>query len=97
MPRVREGNSPLAALIAEAGVTHAGLARAFVRVAQEIGAADLLQVGRSHVSHWVAGSRPSGQAPEILCEALSRLLGRVVAPADVGLATPDVVDSQPPG
>jgi tetratricopeptide (TPR) repeat protein len=97
MPRVREGNLQLAALITEASTTHAALARMVVRVASEVGAADLMQVGRSHISHWVGGSRPSGQAPEILREALSRLLGRVVTLTDVGLITPDPEDSQPPG
>lgn len=83
------GNHRLAAVIAEAGWSHAQLAVAFVRVASENGARELLGVGRSHVSHWVAGSRPSGRSPLILCEALSRRLGRLVTPAEVGLADAD--------
>jgi hypothetical protein len=78
------GNEKLAALIAAAGITHAQLAATLVRVAAENGAAEVMGVGRSHISHWVAGSRPSGRTPQYLCEALSRHLGRVVAPGDIG-------------
>ena len=81
----RNGNTRLAAVIAEAGLSHAQVARVFVRVAVESGAHDAAGVGRSHVSHWVAGSRPSGRAPAILCEALSRCLGRVVTLDQIGL------------
>jgi tetratricopeptide (TPR) repeat protein len=80
------GNSRLAAVIAEAGWSHAQVAFAFTRVASESGAHELLGVGRSHISHWVAGSRPSGRSPSILCEALSRRLGRLVTLSEVGLA-----------
>jgi tetratricopeptide (TPR) repeat protein len=73
------------AVIAESGWSQAQVAAAFVRVAAENGAREFASVGRSHVSHWVAGSRPSGAAPAILCEALSRRVGRVVTPADIGL------------
>jgi hypothetical protein len=83
------GNHQLAAVIAQAGWSHAQLAAAFVRVASENGARELLGVGRSHVSHRVAGSRPSGRSPLILCEALSRRLGRLVTLAEVGLAGAD--------
>src|SRR5262249_28062552 len=43
-------------------------------------------VGRSHVSHWVSGSRPSGRSPAILCEVLSRRLGRPITMDEIGLA-----------
>jgi hypothetical protein len=82
----RHGNTRLAALINEAGVSHAQLARAFVRVALENGAREFVNVGRSHVSHWVAGSRPSGRAPQFLAEALSRQLGRMITLDEIGLA-----------
>lgn len=62
------------------------LAVAFTRVASECRAHELLGVGRSHVSHWVTGSRPSGRSPSILCEALSRRLGRLVTLSEIGLA-----------
>jgi hypothetical protein len=79
-------NRRLAVVIAEAGWSHAQVAAAFTRVAGENGVSELTGVGRSHVSHWVAGSQPSGRSPAILCEALSRRLGRVVTPTEIGLA-----------
>lgn len=93
------GNAALAAAIAEAGLTHGQLARSFVRVAAESGAHEFAGVGRSHVSHWVAGSIPSGRGPLILCEALSRRLGRPVRCEDIGIgrersAAPELLDWQ---
>lgn len=88
MTKARTANTRLAGLIAEAGIPHAQLARIFVRVALESGADEFAGVGRSHVSHWVAGTRPSGRAPLILCEALSRHLGRNLSLDDIGLAAP---------
>jgi tetratricopeptide (TPR) repeat protein len=73
-------------VIAGAGLSHAQVARAFVRVALEAGAQEYAGVGRSHVSHWVAGSRPSGRGPAFLREALSRRLGRAVTMDEIGLA-----------
>lgn len=85
MPRTAAGNGALSAAIAEARLTHGQLARAFVRVAAESGADEFAGVGRSHVSHWVAGSMPSGRGPWILSEALTRRLRRPIVPADIGL------------
>ncbi|GAA4687243.1 Tat pathway signal protein [Streptomyces chumphonensis] len=79
-------NSKLESHLAEAGWTHAQLAGAVVRVARESGVAHLLGIGRSHVSHWVRGTKPSGRAPQVLSEAFSRRLGRSVTPSDLGLA-----------
>lgn len=79
-------NIRLSALIVETGMSHAQLARAFVRVALESGAHELADTGRSHVSHWVGGSKPSGRAPLVLAEALSRKLGRAVSLDDIGLS-----------
>jgi tetratricopeptide (TPR) repeat protein len=83
----RDGNTRLAAVIALAGLSHAQVARAFVRVALESGADEFAGVGRSHVSHWVAGSKPSGRGPALLSESLSRCLGRVVTLDEIGLAS----------
>ncbi|MFI7218563.1 Tat pathway signal protein [Micromonospora maritima] len=85
---MRSGNAKLASVITEAGMSHAEVARAFLRVAQECNAQEFAGVGRSHVSHWVAGSKPSGRAPMLLCEALSRKLGRVVTLDEIGLPSP---------
>jgi hypothetical protein len=79
-------NAKLAAVIAEAGWSHAQFAQAVGRVAAEAADERLLSVGRSHVSHWVAGTTPSGNAPATLVEALSRRLGRVVTVDEIGLA-----------
>ncbi|MFF4835155.1 Tat pathway signal protein [Streptomyces sp. NPDC001315] len=81
----RERNVRLAAVIAETGWSQPKIAAAFVRVAAEVGAHELLGTGRSHIAMWVAGTRPSGRAPQILCETLSRKLRRPVSPADIGL------------
>lgn len=78
-------NTWLEAVIRELGWSQDRLAAHFRRVAAENGALELLTVTRSHISQWLRGSRPSGQAPTILCETLSRGLGRVVTPADIGL------------
>ncbi|WP_322779793.1 hypothetical protein [Frankia sp. Cas4] len=83
--RPRRTNARLAAVISESGLSREQVARAFVRVAIENGATDLAGIGRSHVTHWVGGSRPSGSAPVILCEALSRCLGRTVTLEEIGL------------
>jgi len=85
MAQARTANAKLAGVIAQTGMSHAQVARAFVRVAHEDGADQLIGVGRSHVSHWVGGHRPSGRAPAILCEALSRALGRVLTVDEIGL------------
>lgn len=81
----RTRNDALAERIAETGWSQQQTAAAFVRVAAQCGATELTAVGRSHVSMWVQGSRPSGQAPHILCETLSRKLGRRITLADIGL------------
>lgn len=85
MAGVKQGNIKLASVIAETGWSHAQVAAAFGRVAVENGARGQGRVGRSHVSHWVAGSTPSGCAPAILRETLSRRLDRVVTLGELGL------------
>jgi len=84
----REHNAKLAAILTEAGLTHSQVAATFVQVAAEAGAREFAAVGRSHVSHWVAGSQPSGLAPVYLSEALSRRLGRTVSPEEIGMTSP---------
>ncbi|GGO07846.1 Tat pathway signal protein [Microbispora rosea subsp. aerata] len=84
----RERNERLAALLKEAGWSRAQAASAFTRVAQENGLLDYAHIGRSHISMWVAGTKPSGAAPVILCQALSRRLKRVVTPDELGFAVP---------
>ncbi|MFC7246967.1 Tat pathway signal protein, partial [Catellatospora aurea] len=86
MARPRTANTRLASVIAEAGWSHRQVASALVRVASEVGAQDLLTVGRSHVSKWMAGIQPSGLAPDLLAETFSRRLGRSITADDLGLA-----------
>lgn len=81
----RKPNAKLAAVISETGWSHSQVARAFVRVAAENNANEFANVARSHVSHWVGGCVPSGQAPAFLAEALARRLGRVVTIDEIGL------------
>ncbi|WP_030252983.1 hypothetical protein [Streptomyces violens] len=85
----RERNEKLAAAIAETGWSQPKMAAAIVRVAAEAGAEELLAVTRSHIAMWIAGTRPSGRAPRILCETLSRRLQRPITPAEIGLDAPD--------
>ncbi|MEU2133612.1 Tat pathway signal protein [Streptomyces sp. NPDC018352] len=84
----RTRNTALAAVLAETGWSQHQTTAAFVRVASECGARDLEGISRSHISMWVLGTRPSGQAPHILCETLTRKLGRRVTLAEIGLAEP---------
>lgn len=85
----RERNERLAVLLLEAGWSRAQAASAFNRVAQESNLLDYACIGRSHVSMWVSGTKPSGAAPIILCQALSRRLRRVVTPDELGFAVPN--------
>ncbi|MFD6094871.1 hypothetical protein ACFVWN_07430 [Nocardiopsis flavescens] len=79
-------NTKLKALISDLGWTQQQVATRFVRVAKEMGHPDLSRVGRSTISMWIAGTQPQGQAPAVLCEVLSRGLGRPVAPEEIGFA-----------
>ncbi|MFD7556972.1 Tat pathway signal protein [Streptomyces sp. NPDC059835] len=81
----RTRNEMLAARIAETGWSQPKAAAAVLRVAQESGAAELYGISRSHIAMWIQGTRPSGQAPHILCETLTRKLGRPITRADIGL------------
>ncbi|WP_412752872.1 Tat pathway signal protein [Krasilnikovia sp. M28-CT-15] len=83
-------NTKLLSVIAAAELTHGQVARDIHRIAGEIAddgsaPADVAGIGRSHVSHWVAGVTPSGRLPALLCEVLSRRLGRTVTPEEIGL------------
>lgn len=81
----RARNVALAALLREAGWSQPQAAAAVARVAAESGARELEAISRSHIAMWVQGTRPSGRAPHILRETLSRRLGRRLTLADLGL------------
>ncbi|WP_435244263.1 Tat pathway signal protein [Streptomyces sioyaensis] len=85
----RERNERLAALLVEAGWSRAQAAAAYNRVAVETLNGEVREnskIGRSHVSMWVGGVQPSGIAPAILCQALSRRLKREITPQEIGFA-----------
>jgi hypothetical protein len=81
--RTRLPNSALAALIAEARWTNGQFASAVNRVGAEAG----LQLGYddSAVCHWLTGTLPRTPVRPLVCEALSRRLGRPVTMASAGL------------
>ncbi|MDX3224728.1 Tat pathway signal protein [Streptomyces sp. ME19-01-6] len=81
-------------LLQEAGWSRAQAASAFNRVAQENKLYDFAGIGRSHISMWVGGTEPSGAAPVILCQALSRRLRRVVTPEELGFAVPNALGQE---
>ncbi|MFD3909984.1 Tat pathway signal protein [Streptomyces sp. NPDC058603] len=77
----------LAALLDEARWSRAQAATAYNRVAVETLNGEVREnskIGRSHVSMWVGGVRPTGVAPAILCQALSRRLKREITPREAG-------------
>ncbi|ALO13598.1 hypothetical protein AQF52_8017 [Streptomyces venezuelae] len=81
-------NSRLRDTIYAAGCTYETLAKDVRRIAAENG--ELLQTNKSAISHWASGMRtPSGQAGRYLAEALSRRLGRVATPTELGLRRGD--------
>ncbi|MFG2865495.1 Tat pathway signal protein [Streptomyces sioyaensis] len=85
----RERNERLAALLLEADWSRAQATAAYNRVAAETLNGEVREnskIGRSHVSMWVGGVQPSGIAPAILCQALSRRLKREITPQEIGFA-----------
>ncbi|WP_328719585.1 Tat pathway signal protein [Streptomyces sp. NBC_00247] len=87
----RTRNEQLACLLGEAGWSRAQAASAFNRAATESrrsGDPCGPLIGRSHVSMWVGGTRPSGSAPAVLALALSRRLKRVVTVSELGFGDP---------
>ncbi|MBU6529683.1 Tat pathway signal protein [Streptomyces sp. A108] len=87
----RERNERLVALLEEAAWSRAMAATAYNRVAAETLNGEVREnskITRTHVSMWVGGAQPSGVAPAILCEALSRRLKREITPQEAGFAVP---------
>lgn len=74
--------------MAEAGTGNEQLARKVNTAGSELGLR--LRYDKSTVSHWLRGSVPEKEARPAVAEALSRLLGRPVTPAELGWgARPD--------
>ncbi|MFJ2770581.1 hypothetical protein [Streptomyces sp. NPDC087300] len=80
-------NDRLRALLGEAEWTSAALARAVNMAGAEIGLR--LSYDRTSVSHWLSGTQPRRQVPQLVAEVLSRRLDRAVTAASAGFRTPD--------
>ena len=82
MNGARTPNERLAAVMAEAGVSNKGLAQRVCDEAKLVG----LSVSYDHgsVRGWLQGVRPRNDAIGCIAAALSRKLGRPVAPSDIG-------------
>jgi len=81
----RTPNHQLRDLVAESGLTYKALAKAVRAVAAECGVG--LRTNKSAVEHWISGVTPRDDTGRYLTVALSRYLGRLLTPADLGLAT----------
>ncbi|MFI5830393.1 transcriptional regulator [Streptomyces sp. NPDC051578] len=79
-------NALLDALLAEAGMSHAGLAAHVNQAGRSRGLA--LRYEHTAVSRWLKGQRPRGQVPELICEVLGGRLRRPVSVDDAGLGPP---------
>lgn len=83
----RQRNEKLLAVIKACNWSYDACAAAVRAIARENDDDDLRSCDRSHVGHWVAGVQPSGLTPRYLTEAVSRRLGRVIQPTDLGFPT----------
>ncbi|WP_030192927.1 hypothetical protein [Streptomyces sp. NRRL S-87] len=79
-------NSLLDALLAEAGISHAGLAARVNQAGRTRGLA--LRYEHTAVARWLKGQRPRGQVPDLICEVLAARLARTVTLDDIGLGVP---------
>lgn len=79
----RTPNRQLAALIAEAGFSHAGLARRVDQLGTEHGLD--LRYDKTSVTRWLRGQRPRGTTPALIAEVFTRRLGRRLSAQDLGL------------
>lgn len=84
----RTPNEKLKDHLVEAGWTYEALARAVRAVAAECGEPGL-RTNKAAVQHWCAGVRPKGETGRFVAVALSRRLGRLVEPCDIGWGTGD--------
>ncbi|MGW0031707.1 regulator [Streptomyces sp. NPDC003314] len=82
-PPQRIPNSRLAALIAEAGFSHAGLARRVDQLGLEHGLD--LRYDKTSVTRWLRGQQPRGTTPALIAEVFTRRLGRRLSAQDLGL------------
>ena len=83
--RTRTPNTALAALIAETRWTNGQFASAVNRVGAEAGLQ--LSYDDSAVCHWLTGTLPRARVRSVVCEALSRRLGKPVTSVSAGLGS----------
>ncbi|MER5865520.1 regulator [Kitasatospora sp. NPDC002040] len=76
-------NPRLAALIEEAGFSHAGLARRVDQLGLEHGLD--LRYDKTSVTRWLRGQQPRGATPALIAEVFTRRLGRRMTAQDIGL------------
>ncbi|MFT2019271.1 regulator [Streptomyces sp. 796.1] len=76
-------NRQLAALISEAGFSHAGLARRVDQLGLEHGLD--LRYDKTSVTRWLRGQQPRGTTPALIAEVFTRRLGRRLSAQDLGL------------
>ena len=81
-------------LIAEAGLSHKGLARRLNDLGAARGLAGL-KYDHSSVLRWLAGQRPRDPVPGLLAEIFALRLGRTVSTEDLGM--PAELDASRPG
>ncbi|MFD4138176.1 MULTISPECIES: regulator [unclassified Streptomyces] len=79
----RTPNRQLAALIAEAGFSNAGLARRVDQLGLEHGLD--LRYDKTSVTRWLRGQQPRGTTPALIAEVFTRRLGRRLSAQDLGL------------
>ncbi|MEU3826803.1 regulator [Streptomyces sp. SID486] len=82
-PAQRTPNRQLAALIAEAGFSNAGLARRVDQLGLEHGLD--LRYDKTSVTRWLRGQQPRGTTPALIAEVFTRRLGRRLTAQDLGL------------
>ncbi|MER6958621.1 MULTISPECIES: regulator [unclassified Streptomyces] len=82
-PAQRNPNRQLAALIAEAGFSNAGLARRVDQLGLEHGLD--LRYDKTSVTRWLRGQQPRGTTPALIAEVFTRRLGRRLTAQDLGL------------
>ncbi|NBE53389.1 regulator [Streptomyces boluensis] len=82
-PPQRTPNRQLAALIAEAGFSNAGLARRVDQLGLEHGLD--LRYDKTSVTRWLRGQQPRGTTPALIAEVFTRRLGRRLSAQDLGL------------
>ncbi|MCP3817463.1 regulator [Streptomyces sp. A3M-1-3] len=82
-PPQRIPNRQLAALIAEAGFSNAGLARRVDQLGLEHGLD--LRYDKTSVTRWLRGQQPRGTTPALIAEVFTRRLGWRLSAQDLGL------------